>query len=513
MNDMNLSFDIYHLWEVCGGQLILITAGLVLIIADMLLLHKKAEVRGRLLGWLTVFVFAATIGHMAYREWDIHDIVFMNVFSADKFSIFVSIVMVFSGLLAAMMSIGYLQNNRLMKGEYYILLVYAVAGAVGLVQSVDLLMMFITLEIMSLAVYALAAYLKNSPHSQEGAFKYFLLGSFGSALFLFGVVIIYGLTGTLNITGVAQTISNGMYESVPILVAFAMIMCGFLFKMAIVPFHMWTPDVYEGAPSVVTGFMATAVKAAAFGVFMKVLFVAFSPILSSNGQPDFASTINLSALNLYWKDILWWLALLTMFFGNLIAVSQSNIKRMLAYSSIAHAGYMALGIIAANAEGRTGVLFYLFAYTLMNIGAFGIVYLIDGMERDAQELEDYRGIGYKYPSLAFLLSLFLVAMAGLPPTAGFIAKFYVFSAAIKEGYYLLAALGVLTSVIGAYYYLRVIYFMYMKGEIRDVTRGPIAAPTVVALIVTALGVLYLGILPERLASIAYTAQQSLGMIF
>ena len=174
---------------------------------------------------------------------------------------------------------------------------------------------------------------------------------------------------------------------------------------------------------------------------------------------------------------------------------------------------MALGIIAANAEGRTGVLFYLFAYTLMNIGAFGIVYLIDGMERDAQELEDYRGIGYRYPSLAFLLSLFLVAMAGLPPTAGFIAKFYVFSAAIKEGYYLLAALGVLTSVIGAYYYLRVIYFMYMKGEIRDVIRGPIAAPTVVALIVTALGVLYLGILPERLASIAYTAQQSLGMIF
>ncbi len=513
MNDMNLSFDIYHLWEVCGGQLILITAGLVLIIADMLLLHKKAEVRGRLLGWITVFVFAAAIGHMAYREWDIHDIVFMNVFSADKFSIFVSIVMIFSGLLAAMMSIGYLQNNRLMKGEYYILLVFAVAGAVGLVQSVDLLMMFITLEIMSLAVYALAAYLKNSPHSQEGAFKYFLLGSFGSALFLFGVAVIYGVTGTLNITSVAQAISNGMYESVPILVAFAMIMCGFLFKMAIVPFHMWTPDVYEGAPSVVTGFMATAVKAAAFGVFMKVLFVAFTPILSSNGQPDFASTINLSALNPYWKEVLWWLALLSMFFGNLIAVSQSNIKRMLAYSSIAHAGYMVLGIIAANAEGRAGVLFYLFAYTLMNIGAFGIVYLIDGMERDAQELEDYRGIGYRYPSLAFLLSLFMVAMAGLPPTAGFIAKFYVFSAAIKEGYYLLAVLGVLTSVIGAYYYLRVIYFMYMKDELKQVIRGAVAAPTVVALVITALGVLYLGILPERLASIASVAQQSLAMIF
>ncbi len=513
MNHMNLSFDLYHLWEVCGGQLILIVAGLFLILVDMWLLHKDVDVRGRWLGWLTVFIFAATIGHMSCREWELHDIVFLNVFSADKFSIFVAIIMAFSGLLAALMSIGYLRNNRLMNGEYYILLVYAVAGAIGLVQSVDLLMMFLTLEVMSLAIYGLAAFLKDSQLSQEGALKYFLLGSFGSALFLFGVALIYGFTGTLNITQVAQAISNGMYQTLPLLTAFALMIAGLFFKMAIVPFHMWTPDVYEGAPSVVTGFMATAVKAAAFGVFMKVLFVMFTPILSTNGQPDFASTVNLSALNPYWKPVIWWGALLSMFFGNLFAVSQSNIKRMLAYSSIAHAGYMAVGIIAANGEGRTGVLFYLFAYTLMNIGAFGVVYIIDGIERRAQDLEDYRGIGYRYPTLAFLLSLFLVAMAGLPPTAGFIAKFYVFSAAIKEGYFVLAALGVLTSVIGAYYYLRVIYMMYMKEEVRQVVRGAVAAPTVVALVITALGVLYLGMLPERLASIANVAQQSLAMIF
>ncbi len=513
MNQINMSFDLYHLWEVCGGQLILIVAGLVLIVADMLLLNKDTEMRGKWLGWLTIFIFAATIGHMVCREWKLHDIVFMNVFSADKFSIFVSVVMVFSGLLAALMSIGYLRNNKLMRGEYYILLVYAVAGGVGLVQSVDLLMMFIALEIMSLAIYGLAAFLKNSAFSQEGALKYFLLGSFGSALFLFGVAIIYGVTGTLNITVVAQSISKGLYENLVIIVAFAMMMVGFFFKMAMVPFHMWTPDVYEGAPSVVTGFMATAVKAAAFGIFMKVLFVSFTPLLASNGQPDFVTTVNLSALNPYWKPVIWWLALLSMFFGNLLAVSQSNIKRMLAYSSIAHAGYMAVGIIAANGEGRSGVLFYLFAYTLMNIGAFGVVYIIDGMERRAQELDDYRGIGYRYPTLAFLLSLFLVAMAGLPPTAGFIAKFYVFSAAIKEGYFVLAALGVLTSVIGAYYYLRVIYMMYMKDELREVVRGPVAAPTVVALAIAALGVLYFGLLPEGLASIANAAQQSLAMIF
>ncbi len=513
MNQINMSFDLYHLWEVCGGQIILIVAGLVLIVADMLLLNRETETRGKWLGWLTIFIFAATIGHLVYREWELHDIVFMNVFSADKFSIFVSIVMVCSGLLAALMSIGYLRNNSVMRGEYYILLVFAVAGGVGLVQSVDLLMMFITLEIMSLAIYGLAAFLKKSAFSQEGALKYFLLGSFGSALFLFGVALIYGATGTLNITVVAQAISRGLYQHVVILVAFAMIMAGFFFKMAMVPFHMWTPDVYEGAPSVVTGFMATAVKAAAFGIFMKVLFVSFTPLLASNGQPDFSTTVNLSALNPYWKPVIWWLALLSMFFGNLLAVTQSNIKRMLAYSSIAHAGYMAVGIIAANGEGRTGVLFYLFAYTLMNIGAFGVVYIIDGMERKAQELDNYRGIGYRYPALAFLLSLFLVAMAGLPPTAGFIAKFYVFSAAIKEGYFVLAALGVLTSVIGAYYYLRVIYMMYMKDEIREVVRGPVAAPTVVALVIAAIGVLYLGVLPEGLASIANVAQQSLAMIF
>ncbi len=513
MNALTFSFDLGHLWQVCGGQLILILAGIFLIFVDIFLLDKDESCRNKWLGWLTVIIFALTIGHLARREWGLHDTVFMGVFSADKFSVFVSIIMVISGLLAALMSIGYLKNNQVMKGEYYILLVFAVAGAVGLVQSVDLLMMFITLEVMSLAVYALAAFLKGDRTSQEGALKYFLLGAFGSAMFLFGVALIFGITGSLNISKIAQSLSSGLYAKAPILLAFAMIMAGLFFKMAMVPFHMWTPDVYEGAPSVVTGFMATCVKAAAFGIFIKVLFVTFTPILSQNGQPDFYATVNLSALAPYWKPVIWWLALLTMFFGNLIAVSQSNIKRMLAYSSIAHAGYMAVGIIAANADGRMGVLFYLFSYTLMNLGAFGVIYLIDGRERDAQTLDDYRGIGYRYPTLAFLLSLFLVAMAGLPPTAGFIAKFYVFSAAIKEGYYLLAALGVLTSVIGAYYYLRVLYMMYMKEEIREVTRGTVSAPTAIALIVTALGVLYLGILPEGLANVASAAQQSLAMIF
>ncbi|MGC9022975.1 MAG: NADH-quinone oxidoreductase subunit N, partial [Dissulfurimicrobium sp.] len=389
-------------------------------------------------------------------------------------------------------------------------------GAVAMVQAVDLLMMFIALEIMSIAVYVLAAFLKDDPLSQEGALKYFLLGSFGSAFFLFGMVLIYGITGFVNLTHVAVILSNNsnnLFDRPEVLVALAMIMAGLLFKMAMVPFHMWTPDVYEGSPASVTGFMATMVKAAAFGAFMKVLFVGFTPMLSDSGNPALCSTINLAALGLYWKPVLWWLSLLTMFFGNLLAVSQQNLKRMLAYSSIAHAGYMALGILAGNDEGRMGVLFYLLSYALMNIGAFGVLYIIDGNERGAQTLEDYRGLGYKYPGLSFLMSLFLVSMAGLPPTAGFFAKFYVFSAVIKNGYLLLAALGILTSAIGAYYYLRVLYILYMKEPAREVSAGAVALPSMLVLVVAAIGVLYLGVLPEGLADIAYAAQKSLSIIF
>ncbi len=513
MSEVGFVFSLSQLWHVAGGQVILILAGLALIFVDIWLSARHKSSEGTIMGWFTVFALMATLGHLVFREWPLHDIVFMGVFSAEKFSVFVSCIVLMSGILAALMSIGYLRNNSLVRGEYFILLIFAVYGTIALVQSVDLLMMFIALEVMSLAVYILAAFLKGDQKSQEGALKYFLLGSFGSAFFLFGLALLFGLTGTVNLTILAKTLSAGIFEQPGVLVALGMIMAGLFFKMALVPFHMWTPDVYEGSPAVITGFMATAVKAGAFGVFVKLLFVTFTPILSLSGQPEFFTTVNLAALGAYWKPVLWWLALLTMFFGNLIAVSQENVKRMLAYSSVAHAGYMALGILAANAEGRMGVLFYLFSYTLMNLGAFGVLYILDGKERGAQTLEDYRGLGFKYPTLSFLMSLFLVAMAGLPPTAGFIGKFYVFSAAIKEGYLLLAALGVLTSVIGAYYYLRVIYMMYMKDAVREIVPGPVAAPTVIALIITALGVIYFGILPEGLARIASIAQQSLAFVF
>jgi NADH-quinone oxidoreductase subunit N len=290
-------------------------------------------------------------------------------------------------------------------------------------------------------------------------------------------------------------------------------MAGLFFKMALVPFHMWTPDVYEGSPTMITAYMSTAVKATSFAVFVKVFAVAFGPALYESGNQAFSQVKNLISLEVSWQPLLAWISLLTMFFGNLIAVYQNNIKRMLAYSSIAHAGYMSLGILAANPEGRMGVLFYLLSYTITGIGAFGAVYIVDGKEREAQTLDDYRGMGFKYPFLAFLMTFFLVTMIGLPPTSGFLSKFFVFSAAIKSGYTLLAAMGILTSVIAAYYYLRVVYMLYMKEPVRETAPGRVGAPAWLALVFSAIGIIYLGIFPEGLVKLAFEAQKSLAFVF
>ncbi|OCC14612.1 NADH-ubiquinone oxidoreductase chain N [Dissulfuribacter thermophilus] len=511
--DFEYGFSLEKLWQICGGQLILLIAGLLFLLIEIGFKAKTPQKKLSIMGWLTTVVLVLALGHIVYREWNLHEVVFMGIFSMEKFTAFLSAIVLMAGIMASILSIGYLKNNEVFRSEYFVLLLFSVYGTIAFLQSIDLLMIFITLEIMSIGVYCLAAFLRDDRRSAEGAMKYFLIGSFGSCFYLFGMALLYGFTGTINLTKLSVILSHGPFTDPLVLVALAMIMVGLLFKISMVPFHMWAPDVYEGSPSVVTGFMATAVKAAAIGVFIKIMMIGFGPMLSLSGQPEFANNAILSALGSYWKPVLWWIALLTMFFGNLVAVSQKNVKRMLAYSSIAHAGYMALGILAENDMGRMGVLFYLFSYTLMNLGAFGVIYCLDGKERNAQTLEDYRGLGYKYPGLSFLISLFLVAMAGLPPTAGFIGKFYVFAAAIRSGYIVLAALGILTSVIGAYYYLRVIYMLYMKDPVREVEIPAVSFPTAVVLIFAAIGVIYLGVLPQGLADIADAAQRTLSLVF
>jgi len=507
-------FSLSELWRITGGQLILLFFAFVLMFADLYCFQKDTpEKRMNKMGWLAAVGILAALGHVVYREWNLTQVIFMGVFSMEKYTAFLVVTTLIAGLIATLIGIGYARNNQIIRAEYFTVSLFGLYGAVAMLQSIDLLMMFIALEIMSIAVYVLAGFLKKDQRSQEGALKYFLLGSFGSAFFLFGVVLLYGIAGSVNLSHIAKVIAAGPLDRPEVLVAMAMIMAGLFFKMALVPFHMWTPDVYEGSPSAVTGYMATVVKAVAFGAFVKVFFVIFTPLLAESGEPLFQGVSRLSALSIYWKPIVWWIALLTMFFGNLIAVSQQNVKRMLAYSSIAHAGYMALGILADNGEGRMAILFYLLAYTFMNLGDFGVLYVIDGRERQAQDLEDYRGLAYVRPGLAFLMSLFLVSMAGLPPTVGFIAKFYLFAAIIKEGYFLLAALGILTSAIGAYYYLRVIYMLYMKDPVREVVPGNVNLATYLALIIAAISVLYLGILPSNVARLADVAQSTLSFVF
>jgi NADH-quinone oxidoreductase subunit N len=357
----------------------------------------------------------------------------------------------------------------------------------------DLLVIFVALEILSLAVYVLTSIRRDSLPGVEGGLKYFLLGSFSSAFFLYGVAFTYGITGSTRLDRVGSYLAaQSMSESPMILLALGLLLVGFAFKISAVPFHMWTPDAYEGAPAIVTGFMSTAVKAAAFAAFARVFLSAFEPFSAD------------------WAPLVWAIAAATMIVGTVVGVAQSNLKRMLAYSSIAHGGYLLVGLVAANQVGKAAMLFYLLAYAVTNLAAFGVIALLGTRERGNDELRDYAGLWHTHPGLAALMTVSLLSLGGLPPTAGFIAKWYVFSAAVSAGYYGLAIIGVLTSVISVFFYLRVVVMMYMA----DREAGPVPAPVTkagLAALVVAIGVIfYLGVLPTQVLDFA---AQSIATIF
>jgi NADH-quinone oxidoreductase subunit N len=291
----------------------------------------------------------------------------------------------------------------------------------------DLLVIFIALEILSLAVYVLTGIRRDSLAGVEGAFKYFLLGSFSSAFFLYGVAFTFGITGTTRLDRIGSFLAaQSMTDSRMILLALTFLLVGFAFKISAVPFHMWTPDAYEGAPAIVTGFMSTAVKAAAFAAFARVFLSAFEPFSAD------------------WVPLVWVLAAATMIIGTVVGVAQTNLKRMLAYSSIAHAGYLLVGLVAANETGKAAILFYLLAYAVTNLAAFGVIALLGSRERENDELRDFAGLWHTHPGLAALMTISLLSLGGIPPTAGFVGKWYIFSAAVSAGYYGLAVIGVLT---------------------------------------------------------------------
>ncbi len=366
--------------------------------------------------------------------------------AVDGFRLVASLIVLGATALAVVYADEYLDREGLRVGEFYVLLLLACVGMLVLVAARDLILLFIALELMSISVYVLTGFARGDPRSSEAGLKYFIVGAFASAFLLYGIALVYGATGSTQLGVAADAVVAASGEGDLLLTAgIGMLLIGFGFKVAAVPFHMWTPDVYEGAPTPVTGYMATAVKAAAFVAILRTFTVDLLP----------ASEI--------WKGAVWWLAMLTMIVPNLIALSQENVKRMLAYSSVAHAGYLLVGVMAASALGRAASLFYLAAYTLMTIGAFAIVYHVAGRGDRHSAFDDYRGLGWKRPWLGAALVVFLLSLAGFPPTAGFVGKLFLLRSAVEAGETALAVTLVLTSLVAYYYYLRVVWKMYFDS--------------------------------------------------
>ena len=410
---------------------------------------------------------------------------FEGMFISDGFTLFFKILFLIIAFLTVLISIGYAHREGIELGEYYALVLFATLGMMLMAAGSHLITIFLGLETMSISIYILAGIMREDRRSVEAALKYFLLGAFATGFLLYGIALIYGATGSLYLNEVASYIaSKNLLRNPMLLMSLAFLTIGFGFKIAAVPFHMWTPDVYEGAPTSITAFMATGVKAAGFAALVRVFFSALSAF-----RPD-------------WTSIMWVIALATMTFGNIIAISQTNIKRLLAYSSIAHAGYILVAFVAGNDIGTSAILFYLMAYAFMNLGAFTCIILLGKKEEENTLISDYAGIGFKYPLLAASMTIFLLSMAGIPPLGGFMAKFYVFSAAVKSEFYWLAILGVLNSAISVYYYLRVTVLMYFRESEREIVGLQFSPASVIALILAVIGTFYMGIFPSNVLALA-----------
>lgn len=416
-----------------------------------------------------------------------------GVYVADAFALFFHVLILGIALVVVLLSPGYLRATRLPAGEYYALLQFCVVGMLGLVSCKELVSLFVALEIMSVSLYAMAGLDRARPESQESAMKYFITGAFSSAFLLYGIALLYGVSGSTTMDRIAAAVSAraaGEAALLPLL-GVGLLLVGFGFKVASVPFHSWAPDVYEGAPTTVTALMAAGVKAAAFGGLLRVLMQAV-PALAADWRPAVAV-----------------LALLTMVVGNLGALAQSNVKRMLAFSSVAHAGYLLTAVVAAPGPGSEAILFYLVGYAAVNLGGFGAMAALARDGREPLSLTDLAGLSQRRPALAAAVTVYLVSLAGVPVSAGFVGKFYLFSAAVNAGWISLAVVGVLASVVSAYYYLRVVVAMYMREPVGDDMWGPVGALPAAGLAVSVAVVITLGVYPAPVLDWARLALQSL----
>ena len=426
--------------------IILVTWACGLLLADLFIPRERK--------WLTALLaalgLALTLG-FTLSQIGLENTGFKEMVVVDGFSVFVNALLLLSGLLGVALAFGYVKRMGVERGEYYTLLLFSISGMMLMAQAADLITVFLALELLSLPLYVLSAFARPRADSEESGLKYFLLGAFSSGFVLYGIALVYGATGATSLTGIVAAVSNGA-PGLLLTIGAALILVGLGFKVAAVPFHMWTPDVYQGAPTAVTAFMAAGAKIAGFAALLRVFATAF-PSIAADMTP-----------------VLQAISALTMIVGNLIAISQSDIKRMLAYSSIAHAGYILMAFVPyGNPEvapvSVAAGLFYLVAYALTSFGAWSVVIAVEKKEGKGLAISDYAGLGRKYPALAAAMTIFMLSLTGFPPTLGLVGKFYLFRAVIAGGFIPLAIIGVVTSLVSAYYYLRVVVTMYMQdGE-------------------------------------------------
>lgn len=412
---------------------------------------------------------------------------FGGMFVSDGYSTFFKLIFFVNVILTVLISIKYIAVEKVNHGEYYALILFSTLGMMIMASAGDLIVLYLGLELMALSTYVLAGFIRHDTKSNEAALKYFLLGAFSSAFLLYGISLVYGLTGTTDLRGIAAFINEkGLSGNFSLLLSAIFLIVAFGFKIAAAPFHMWAPDVYEGAPTSITAFMSVGPKAAGFAVFGRVFMVAFASI------------------KVDWVPILIPLSILTMAIGNIVALSQTNIKRMLAYSSIAHAGYALLGIITANNEGLASMMNYLMIYAFMNIGAFAVIIMLRSEGFKGDSIYDYQGLSKTHPLAAMLMLIFMFSLTGIPPTAGFIGKLYIFMSAINAGYTWLVVIAVIFSAISAYFYLRVVMYMYMR-EPKETVVLTTSFSNGVALGITAITVLFIGVMPSFLLDLARAA--------
>ncbi len=480
LTSLNLNY-----WAIAPEVIVSVAAVLIMLV-DAFSKKGARQINAgiTLAGLLLALVAVAGLGSVGQSSY------FSGMVVVDSIRIFFSVTILIVSIVSTLLASQFLRDEALPPGEFFSLILFATAGMLLLAGAGDLVTVFLGLEIASITTYVMAGYRRYDSRSSESSLKYFLLGSFATAFLLYGMALVYGATKTTSLIGIKAAIAapNGVEFPALLMIGAALMLIGFGFKIASAPFHLWTPDVYEGAPTIVTGFMGTAPKAAVFAAFLHVFAEGFN----ASGELG-------SQLHSVWVTAVAIIAALTMTIGNVVALSQKNIKRMLAYSSIAHAGYALVGFITSDAAP---VAFYMLVYSIMSVGAFAVVQLLARAGDQKTETADYAGIGFETPVLSFALAIFLFSLAGIPPTAGFMSKFFIFKSAwdVAPNLHWLVIVAVINSIISVYYYLYPIVVMFFRPLAPGFVKPKISAMTAVALILTLVGTLYLGILPNRVMS-------------